>query len=100
MCGIRIEDVEPQLVWAMHHFYETFRHLFQANVDRAGFWITGGRCVDCLDHMKQWCVLGCTCGESALNHHTNGNCSMWVTRGLCYAGLVAQPRMFPKDVIV
>eukprot|EP00759_Apiculatamorpha_spiralis_P046443 PhF_6_TR42822/c0_g1_i2/m.64833 len=90
--GLRIENVNPQDVLAMHYQYVALQH--EALAGRASFNIAGGAGVVSLRKYASR-VLPFVYRGARL-----GNCAKWTSMGLVRAGLLPRYSFFPKHMLV
>jgi len=101
MCSVRIENMDPNDLWAMHYFFRTVSYRFMADTSKEGrarwFQLSGARTgLTKGGAIWNYIVSFLSCGERTLAKQQSGNCARWTSRGLEVARLVTRPRIWPK----
>ncbi|KDO22434.1 hypothetical protein SPRG_12715 [Saprolegnia parasitica CBS 223.65] len=88
ICSVRIEDVNPASMMALHHHFLATSHRFRADGKGVKFEITGGFWHNLFREVFH------------LPSRPSGNCARWVSKGLVYANVLRRQSMFPKAIWV
>ncbi|OQS01939.1 hypothetical protein THRCLA_05635 [Thraustotheca clavata] len=88
ICSVRIEEVNPASMMALHHHFLATSHRFRADGNGVKFEITGGFWHNLFRELFH------------LPSRPSGNCAKWVSKGLVYANVLRRQSMFPKAIWV